>query len=244
MEDIMKSLCCGLGATAPKIEDSKMEASKIKNRFDRKEASSKYCRLTGTGVDKREKRIVKRLLETVDGDIVARSILDMPCGTGRMFPFLSDLGFDVYSADSSPFMVEQAKENLAALGMRVNPAKFAVADAFKTDFDDGQFDIVLCNRLLHHFSSPESRQAILKELRRIAKHFVIVSFFHNASWDAMTFWMKHFFRGTAPTDRIPQKLTTLKQDIDAAGLELIEVKHPRKFISKQCYLLLRPKRNT
>ena len=128
--------------------------------------------------DRREKQcIAKGLAHTPQGALV----LDLPCGTGRMYSLLKDLGYRVVSADSSEYMVEFARQRVECSAVNENHLQdnCLVADILQTDFADKQFDAVICNRLFHHFSEPQTRQKALLELKRICTGPIIVSFFSN-----------------------------------------------------------------
>lgn len=216
---------------------SGLSAQQTKDRFGTKSAADKYAKgLTNTKSGYREQKCLGRLLEGLgEGSCV----LDLPCGTGRLLPFLLSKGFEVTGADSSAYMVANAKEYLLKQNLEVSDVDFAVADAFDTKFDSDSFDVVICSRLLHHFSTSQDRVAVLKELSRVSRIYLIVSFFCNHSIDAITFWLKHFIRHRKPVDRIPISYSTMCSDVKQAGLEIKKVAPVRPLVSKQWYLLLK-----
>jgi ubiquinone/menaquinone biosynthesis C-methylase UbiE len=94
------------------------------------------------------------------------AILDVGCGTGvnlleaaRWFaPARQLCGIDI-----SPGMVSVAAAKAAALGI---PATFTVGDAEQLPYDSGQFDLIICNSVLHWF---KDRGAALREIGRVLK---------------------------------------------------------------------------
>jgi SAM-dependent methyltransferase len=162
------------------------------------------------------------------------TVLDLPCGAGRLVPDLVGMGYKVTAGDVAPPMVDEARRFLGDLP----GVDFVVADVMQTGFVDGRFDAVICNRLFHHFSEPEVRVAALKELGRIASKCVVVSFFCSLSVDAVTFHLANLLRGRSSTDRIPILLSTMKKDVHAAGLRISGVYPMRPGISRQWYLRL------
>lgn len=68
-------------------------------------------------------------------------ILDAGCGTGELAAALADAGAEVVGVDSSPGMIDRARERFPHLDLRL-------ADLRELDFDAG-FDAVLSNAVLH-----------------------------------------------------------------------------------------------
>jgi SAM-dependent methyltransferase len=209
---------------------------RVKTHFDSAAAADKYLHgLTKTNIDRQEQRSLRKLL---GGFAPGGRILDMPCGTGRLVPLLADMGFVVTGADTSEFMLEKARQYVKEDGCDMAADRFVAANAFGTDFKDEEFDLVLCNRLLHHFSDSSSRQQILKELARISRGPIVVSFFWSLSWGALTFRVQHFVKRKKPIDRIPERLSDIRKDAQAAGLTSRRILPMLPLISKQCYLVL------
>jgi SAM-dependent methyltransferase len=206
------------------------------SRFDLKDAAEKYAgALPGTATDRREGRCIQRMLAGVSA---GAEVLDLPCGTGRLLPLLCGLGYRVTAADSSGHMVDLARAFAVNQGLTMDADRFLVADALSTPFSDGAFGAVVCNRLIHHFREPEVRRAALKELRRISRGPILVSFFRDLGTDALAFRLKHLLRGSKATDRIPISLAALRADIEAAGLKIVAARGVRPLVSRQWYVLL------
>lgn len=68
-------------------------------------------------------------------------VLDVGCGTGELTARLAELGADVLGIDSSPAMIEAAREAYPALS-------FEVVDVAELDMDSN-FDLVFSNAALH-----------------------------------------------------------------------------------------------
>ena len=99
-----------------------------------------------------------------------------------------DQGFRVTAADVSEAMVSIARTNIAASQSptegHLPHVDFEVRDVMQTGYADNQFDAVVCNRLFHHFTESSTRLRALKELRRISRGPVIISFFNSFALDA------------------------------------------------------------
>ena len=75
-----------------------------------------------------------------------RRTLDLGCGEGRVGGALQGLGHRVVGVDSSPAMVELARERHEAI----------VGDAAALPFEDGAFDLVVAYMSVMNFDDPEA----------------------------------------------------------------------------------------
>jgi len=185
---------------------------------------------------RREVRCILRALQDLPR---GARVLDLPCGAGRLLPDLVRRGFVVTEADASPHMIEQSQTFAAERGMYLADERFVVTSVFRTPFDDGLFDAVVCNRLLHRFYEPRLRRDALAELRRIARGPIVVSFFSSLTLNGGVFHVRNRFRLKHAIDRVPIMPVTLAADARAAGLNVQQWLAPRPGISKQCYAVLR-----
>ncbi len=210
-------------------------AIETKDRFGSEAAARKYASaLEGTATHRREERCVRKALA---GLRAGARLLDVPSGTSRLLPLLREMRFQVVEADSSPHMIEQGRHYAQRRGL-CNGTEFRVEDALATRFADDTFDAVLCNRLFHHFREAEVRRRCLRELRRICRGPLIVSFFCNFSFDAVSFHLRHWLRRKAATDRIPIPLRTFVGDAAAARLKVTRMMMVRPGLSRQWYARL------
>jgi len=213
-----------------------LSTHEIIERFDTPAAAKKYAAsLIGTATDRREKRCITRALASVPA---GSYVLDMPCGTGRLLPFLGSRGYRLAASDSSPHMIEFARQMAAEHNLGMGDDDFRVADVFSSGFADDTFDAVVCNRLLHHFSDSLDRQRALAELGRICRGTIVVSFFCSQGWDAIASRIRDAIRRRRLTDRIPIPYRTFARDVAAAGLTVQDVIPTRPLISKQWYVSL------
>ncbi|MGE3173015.1 MAG: class I SAM-dependent methyltransferase [Planctomycetota bacterium] len=101
------------------------------------------------------------------------SVLDAPCGTGRLLPFLRQREHRVVQADRALAMLQQARE----LG---GGTPGALAHALALPFADRAVDGVVMFRFLHHLDRQAAKAAVA-EACRVAGRFVVLSFFHPCS---------------------------------------------------------------
>ena len=221
-----------MSAPASTSSASRTSADEALDRFNTPQAAAKYTGgLTDTRSHEREMRCIRRGLRGVP---VGSRVLDLPCGTGRLLPELSGMGYVVTEADSSPHMIDQARSFAAARGVKMPDDRFVVASVFETGFSADQFDATVCNRLFHHFFEADVRRNALRELRRITRGAIVVSFFSSRSMLGTLFGVRDRLRSKRATDRVPISPTTFALDAEAAGLKVTAWHATRPGVSKQC----------
>lgn len=141
-------------------------------------------------------------------------VLDAPCGGGRVLVHLAEQGYTTTGADLSDAMVTIAREIVANAGLR---CEIEQEDLERLGFEDRQFDAVISFRLFHHFPTAEIRQRVVKELCRVARHSVALSYFSPASFTSL----KRRLLGTE-TDRFATPLQEVRAYFAAAGFRLVK----------------------
>lgn len=117
-----------------------------------------------------KRRAIEKALSLV-GPI--RSILDLPCGTGRFVPFLAGKGYKVIGADISYEMMTVSKKKTEFF----SNCSYLQCDAEQIPMRDNSIDCVLSIRFMFHLP-PSVRKQSLLEMRRITRRWVIVDFRH------------------------------------------------------------------
>jgi len=139
-----------------------------------------------------------RLLQQVWPGRAGETVLDLPCGAGRLLPLLAGaFGHPVVQADGALAMLRQARQRTATAVAAVQ------ADALHMPFSDRAFDGVVMFRFLHHLPPDASRIAIA-EACRTARRFVVVSFFHPCSLHHAQRWLRQL--AGAPRTRYAVRL--------------------------------------
>lgn len=100
-------------------------------------------------------RLRKKLLSKATG-----KILEVACGTGQNFTLFPP-NSEITAVELSPKMLEQARQNAMAHGLKIN---LAVMNAEKLEFPDGSFDTVVS--ALSTCTFPNPVQA-LQEMKRV-----------------------------------------------------------------------------
>jgi SAM-dependent methyltransferase len=86
-------------------------------------------------------------------------ILDLGSGPGHVAEMIAQAGAVVTGVDFSPQMVKTAQ-------IRYPHIRFKQANAEQLPFDDGVFDAVVSNYVVHHLARPE---VVLREISRVLK---------------------------------------------------------------------------
>lgn len=138
-------------------------------RYERAGKSAAYAQRNPRRAG-RELQLLARVWPGAPGE----TVLDAPCGTGRLLPFLAQRGHRVVQADLAAAMLRDAALAGEAAAARVQ------ADSLQLPFADRAVDGVVMFRFLHHLP-PDAARAALAEACRVARRFVVVSFFHPCS---------------------------------------------------------------
>jgi SAM-dependent methyltransferase len=202
--------------------------TKVRGKWRGEEAARRYAgfRWKSDGARGRDARILRGLLAEVARRVSVQSALDAPCGTGRLRETLRAASPHCVGLDASLDMLREGANPLSVLG-----------DTACLPFAARSFDLVLCCRLLHHLDQT-SLERTLFELCRVAREFVIVSFWDASTWHA---WRRR--TGLRRTAREPQRSAirkdTLAAAFERAGAEVLLYRHSLRFVSQQAFALAR-----
>ena len=181
---------------------------------------------SGSGVvtDHRERRALRALLATATAP--AGPWLDAPCGAGRMSDELPGATIQV---DRDPAMV-------AACG----PGRpRACASVHALPFRDGTFAGALSHRLLQHIPTPVERITILRELARVTRGPIVVSFFDACSLQHLRRRLRRRF-GKTRSGRSAVARGRFLAEVRSAGLQVLAVRSLRRFVAEQTLVLCAP----
>lgn len=123
--------------------------------------------------DKRERALLTRYFADI-GHV--GSILDLPCGHGRLSDFLRKRCDRLVEADWSYTMVSLNERDHGRDGR-----SYFRASALEIPLPDKSVDVVVSFRLSHHLETAELRERHLRELFRVARKAVIVTWFSATS---------------------------------------------------------------
>ncbi|MEZ5975128.1 MAG: class I SAM-dependent methyltransferase [Planctomycetota bacterium] len=153
-------------------------------------------------------------------------MLDVPCGTGRLQPVLAALASEQLAIDVSGGMLAQSGQ----------PWRLQ-ASAFRLPSIDASFDAVICCRLMHHCTRTPIDFGLLRELLRVTRGPVLLSFWDAGSWHA---WRRrHGLRKVRNEDgRQAMPRRHLAELVEQAGGRVLAWRHSMRGISQQAWVAI------
>lgn len=149
------------------------------------------------------------------------AVLDLPCGTGRFSELVAECGHRLVRADLSYQMVAHARR----LGPNEHVLGDLCCDLAHPPLREGSIDVVMVWRLFHHCRTPEDRETVLRQARRLARRYVIISYYNRAS---VTYWARRTVRKALfrePKCRGAIWTRELLRTAGGLGLEPVEIYH-------------------
>jgi len=128
----------------------------------------------------RERQLARKALKLAGNP---KTVLDVPCGTGRFWGVLAEQSDRViHACDNSQDMIDSAlKFREPEIVERVQVFQ---GSAFDLSMDDEAVESVFCIRLIHHMGDKEDRLKLLQELRRVASSTIIISLWVDGNYQA------------------------------------------------------------
>ena len=155
-----------------------------------------------------------------------KSVLDLPCGTGRFWEMLAEeKDRTIYVGDNSQSMIDTGMD-LRPKQVTARIKKTFQCSAFDTGLPDNMVESVFSIRLMHHIEKSADRILMLKEFARISSDTIIVSLWVDGNFRAYRHQLnekkKERVRGADfPRDRFVFTRNDIERDFSAAGLEMI-----------------------
>ncbi len=118
----------------------------------------------------REFNLLKRLLGKQPRSGL---LLDLPCGGGRLTPALAPFSDTIIEADVALGQVLHSKQNPVSDTAQA----WMTASALNIPLRDNSVDGSVCCRLNHHLPDANDRDQLVRELLRVSKRFVIMTYF-------------------------------------------------------------------
>ena len=122
----------------------------------------------------RERQLIARLMGS-QGRV--KTMLELPCGGGRLSPSFAPWTEFLIQADTGWGQLLHANQRPAL----PTPRLLMSASGFHVPFRDASLDAIACIRLNHHLPTTMERHRLLHELLRVAKRYVVMSFFDHDS---------------------------------------------------------------
>ncbi len=185
------------------------------DRVKSDEVSARLYTHRKPGKHRSEMQLLKRAFESLPENSV-KSVLDAPCGVGRICVWLAQRGYQVTGVDLGEAAVKLSREALDERGLS---AQLEIRNIMALDFADRQFDCSVCFRLLHHFQDTRDKENLIRELCRVSNRFVVISYFSPRSVTAIKRRIRRRFTGR-PLKQYPDSLAQVSQYFAECGFQL------------------------
>jgi ubiquinone/menaquinone biosynthesis C-methylase UbiE len=193
----------------------------------------RFKSLGGRLYDYMEKRAIAKLLDLAESKTPIRTVLDLPCGTGRITELLLRRGYQTTCGDISEEMIEVARQRLAPFEDRIE--EFAIMDVYNTRRKADSYDCVSCIRLFQHLVSSQRANA-LREMARISKRFVIINVMYVSPYYSAV--RKLRLRLGRYTTRYTSSQNEIAEELRVAGVRLVGSKLTQPGFNGNLVLLL------
>jgi ubiquinone/menaquinone biosynthesis C-methylase UbiE len=162
-----------------------------------------------------------------------RTVVDLPCGTGRFTGNLARAGYEVVGSDISAEMMGQAAKLPSV--QHANIRGYVRADAEKLPFKSKSTDCLMSIRFLFHVD-PETRRRMLREFGRVSRRWVIADYRHKYSFRYGVWKLSRALGLTKrPFERVSVKSMTA--EFEDAGLRVAAIIPVRRGLSDKWVVL-------
>jgi ubiquinone/menaquinone biosynthesis C-methylase UbiE len=171
---------------------------------------------------------IQKALAMAEG---TRTVVDLPCGTGRFTGHLASAGYQVVGSDISIEMMHQAAKLLS----QPNVAGYVRADAEALPFKSKSADCLMSIRFLFHVD-PDTRRRMLREFGRVSRRWIIADYRHKYSFRYGVWKLSSMLGLTRrPFERVSVK--SMKSEFEDAGLRVVKIFAVRRWLSDKWVVL-------
>ncbi len=147
------------------------------------------------------------------------SIADIPCGTGRMLPILTEHAPSVIALDISEAMIGQANRRVAGSGQ----VQFILGDVRALPLGDNSVDVIVSLRFAMHLT-PMVRVEVLREFARVTRGWIIVGYGCDSWWHTIRRFVRSLLLGIMGRRRSYPKSTTRREILNEAHTAGLDVR--------------------
>lgn len=194
------------------------------NYADQRWTETRHARKTNQWELAAVEELIRRVNESGIGRL--QTVLDMPCGHGRLAPVLGAHCQTLIQADLAMSMLQRRADHAAE-------QRAMQASLLRIPLADQCVDLAMCMRVLHHFANPEPRIQILSELARVSR-YAIVSYYDAGSFPHLRDRIRRRQRTLYPVSN-----SQFGAEAKRAGFRVIEKRFRRRWFSFQVLALLR-----
>lgn len=153
-----------------------MDAKILSETYVDKVAKNYDTERVGQGKWVQEQKAMDKLIAHIPE---GSSLIDIPVGTGRFFPFYKERNLNVTGLDISKDMLSEAQQK--AKKEKLENVDFKVENILDISLKDGAVTTCLCVRFLNWLKWPLVEQAF-SEIHRVSSQYMIVGMRHNVPW--------------------------------------------------------------
>jgi SAM-dependent methyltransferase len=182
-----------------------------------------FHRFSSPERQKRNARKWAAIRKALTSTVGVRTILDLPCGTGRFTGALAREGYEIVGSDISREMLVKAAAIDAGTksGATGVVRGYVQANAEHLPLRDGSFDCVVCIRFMMHVD-PATRVRMLREFRRVSRRWLVVDYRHKYTFRyVLTHTFGKLGLGRAPLARVSRQ--DVEREFRDAGFAIREV---------------------
>ena len=162
------------------------------------------------------------------------SVIDVPCGTGKLGPILSKYPIKILAADVSKAMLD-----LAYNEYQEDKTKYEIIDATEIPHKNKSFDIVVCLRLFQRLPS-DTRRKILSEFNRVSKEYLIISYSFSSKWQKIRYKIKKTINKNSPYFFSENKNSIIRE-LNDSGFDVLQSRLVLKYFSSEIIFLAKKK---
>ena len=164
------------------------------------------------------------------------SLLDMPCGTGRLMPAYAQAGLRVLGVDVSLPMMAEKPWDAAPPGI----LGLVQGSALGLPLGAGCVDASLCMRFLFHLDDRAERILALREMARVTRGPLVLQVRYRFTGKHAGRWLRRRVGLGGRAYRPSQGRSELRAELAEAGLVLERLVPISKLFSDKALLLARP----
>ena len=184
-----------------------------------------------------EQRLIRRFLRSVSRVDPGGLALDLPCGYGRLYPIVRELGIPVVEGDwSFPLLTTARRIHARRFGLD-SLQNYLRATALALPFGDATFEFVISARLSHHIREHDQRLQHLREVLRVSRRWAMFTYFDADSVKNHMHELGRRFNGKRPKWTLT--IDEVRTVGHAEGFEVVQWAWISRFFSGHRYVLMR-----
>jgi len=176
-----------------------------------------------------EKHVIGKCFARVPS---GETLVDIPCGTGRLADALLSRGYRVHGMDISGEMLQVARQRLEHFGERFTSE---VADAKNLPESTNTYAGALCARVLMHFPL-EQQIEFLAGVAKLSRGTVVINHSLDSPYQRFRRGIKRLL-GHQASARFPISNADIKRLLQGAGLREIKRHRLMSLISEAVYIV-------